>query len=90
MTVDELHRLFIAPELIVVELAAASLHALRRALVVGHPTIERPCAYDLAPIHHCARAVLRSARQLQVALDAYRAAAEDIIQSSRIDDDIPF
>ena len=40
MTPDELHRLLIAPEIIVVDLADAALLALERALLAEHPLLE--------------------------------------------------
>jgi hypothetical protein len=90
MTADQLHRLLIAPELIVVDIALAALRALRRAIIVEHPTIDaRRRSSDEPPIEARARAILRSTRQLQRDLNDYRALADHIIAAAR-DDDIPF
>ena len=42
MTPSELHRLLIAPEIIVVDLALAALRALDRALLAEHPRLHAP------------------------------------------------
>jgi hypothetical protein len=42
MTVDELRRLLIAPEIIVLDVALAALRALERALLLEHPLLEAP------------------------------------------------
>jgi hypothetical protein len=90
MTRDQLNRLLIAPELIVIDVALAALRALRRALLVEHPTIEgRRHSSDDPPIERRARSVLRSSRQLQRDLHDYHATADEIIAAAR-EDDIPF
>jgi len=89
MKAEELHRLLIAPELIVIEVALATLRAVRHALLVEHPTIEGRPSSDDHPIQTRARAVLRSARQLQRALNRYRTTANKIIAAAS-SHEIPF
>lgn len=79
MTVEELRRLLIAPEIIVVDIADAVLVALRSALLLEHPTLG-----DGPPIDHCevrrrAAVVLRSADRLRHALRAYRKAVDAVL-----------
>lgn len=88
MTAQQLHRLLIAPELIVIDVALTTLRALRRALLVEHPTLDARRASDERHIERCARKVLRSSRQLKRDLHEYRATANDIIAAAT--DDIPF
>ena len=89
MTVEELRRLLIAPEIIVVDLADAALAALRRAILLEHPTVtEFPTAQD-APVLVRAAAVLRSAARLRRHLQAYRRAVDRIIAKPD-PDDLPF
>jgi hypothetical protein len=46
MTVDQLRRLLIAPEIIVLDVTVASLVALERALLLEHPLLSAPPSSD--------------------------------------------
>jgi hypothetical protein len=72
MTPDERRTLLFAPEVIVVELADDALIALERALRVEHPLLDAPPPTEHPPIRRHARAVLRRARRLRDALQAYQ------------------
>lgn len=89
MTVDELRRLVVAPEIIVVDIADAALVALRRALLVEHPTLGAACADDDCNVRRRAAAVLRAAAGLRRALRLYRTAVECVIED-HARDDLPF
>jgi hypothetical protein len=89
MTVDEFHRLLIAPEIIVLDVADAALLALERALVLEHPLVESPASHDDPPVRRRARHVLRSAARLLRALRAYRAVVLTILREAEFVDD-PF
>lgn len=86
----DLQRLLIAPELIAIELVDAALLALCRALLVEHPTLDGPPSTEDPPIRRRAHRVLRRARRLSHALDAYRVTAEQIIDDALDDHDLPF
>jgi hypothetical protein len=76
-----LHRLLIAPEIIVVDLADHALRALALALLAEHPLIEdESAAHDDAPVQRRARALLRRARALRRALDDYRTQVERVLR----------
>ena len=49
MTVEELWRLLIALEIIVLDVVAAALLALERALVLEHPLVHDPASDDDHP-----------------------------------------
>lgn len=89
MTVEELRRLLIAPELIVVDIADAALVALRRALLVEHPTLGDAASVDDCQVRRRAAVVLHSAARLQRALRAYHAAV-DAALDDHPSDDLPF
>jgi hypothetical protein len=89
MTVDEFHRLLIAPELIVLDVTDAVLVALERALVLEHPLIESPASDHDPLVQRRARDVLRSAARLLRALRAYRAVVHNILREAVFVDD-PF
>jgi hypothetical protein len=89
MTPGELHRLLIAPEIIVVDLADAALVALERALLVEHPLLDAPPPTEHPPVRRHARAVLRHAEQLRHALRRYRNVVRDILREAE-DVDPPF
>ena len=81
MTPGQLHRLLIAPEIIVVDLADHALHALGLALLAEHPLInDDSAAHDDAPVQRRARALLRRARALRRALDDYRSQVERVLR----------
>jgi hypothetical protein len=89
MTVDEFHRLLIAPELIVLDVTDAVLLALQRALVLKHPLVECPASDDDPLVQRRARDALRSAARLLRALRAYRAVVHTILREAVFVDD-PF
>jgi hypothetical protein len=60
MTVDELRRLLIAPEIIVLDVALAAL----RALLLEHPLLKAPPSADDPLVWQRARSVLRRAARL--------------------------
>jgi hypothetical protein len=89
MTLGELDRLLIAPEVIVVDLVEAALCALERALLVEHPLLGAPPSADDPPIRRRARAVLVPVARLRRALRAYRRAVRDVIHDAQAND-LPF
>jgi|HubBroStandDraft_1064217.scaffolds.fasta_scaffold20813_4 hypothetical protein len=89
MTVDEFHRLLIAPEIIVLDVADAVLLALQRALVLEHPLVESPASHDDPLVRRRARHVLRSVARLLRALRAYRGAVLTVFRETQLVDD-PF
>lgn len=90
MTIDELHRLLAAPELLLVEVADATASALVRGLVAEHPILdERSERVDDTRVVRRARVVLRDARRLRRALVAYRRAVDDALCDPP-DDNLPF
>jgi hypothetical protein len=88
MTVDELRRLLVAPEIIVLDLALASLHALERALLLEHPLLEAPPSVDDPLVRQRARAVLRRASRLRRDIRVYRGVVETILRDDQRDDDL--
>jgi hypothetical protein len=80
MTVEELRRLLIAPEIIVVDLTDATLAALRRAILVEHPTLGEFPSDEQSGVPRRATLVLHAAARLQRALHAYRRAVEPILR----------
>jgi hypothetical protein len=89
MTPDERRTLLFAPEVIVVELADDALVALERALRVEHPLLDAPPPTEHPPIRRHARAVLRRARRLRDALQAYQDAVHDVLLEAQ-EKDLPF
>jgi hypothetical protein len=90
MTPRQLHRLLIAPEILVVDLADHALRALGLALLVEHPLIDDDsAAHDDAPVQRRARALLRRARALRHALDAYRRLVRHVLTEPD-EPDLPF
>jgi hypothetical protein len=89
MTPRHLHRLLIAPEMIVVDAVRAALFALERAMLLEHPTIDVDPAHDDTPVQRRARAVLHAAQQLRRALRRYRTVVHRILREAR-DNDLPF
>ncbi len=86
MTVDEFRRLLIAPEIIVLDVAHASLRALERALLLEHPLLHAPHAADDPLVRQRARSVLRRASRLRQALRAYRGVVDAILRQADLDD----
>jgi len=82
MTADELRRLIIAPEMVMVELLLAALDALRLALVAEHPLLDDDLAApDDPPVRSAARSALRHAVHLRRALRAYRKAVNAVLSA---------
>jgi hypothetical protein len=88
MTVDELRRLFVAPEIIVLDLALASLRALERALLLEHPLLEAPPSVDDPLVRQRARAVMRRASRLRRDIRIYRGVVETILRDDQRDNDL--
>jgi len=86
MTVDELRRLLIAPEIIVVDLTEAALAALRRALLLEHPTLGEFPSDEQSGVRRRAALVLHAAHRLRAALHAYRRALEPVLRQLPPDD----
>ena len=82
MTVDEFHRLLMAPELIVLDVAEAALVAVQRALVLEHPLIKNPACDDDPTVRRRAREVLRSSARLLRALRVYRGVILTVLQEA--------
>ena len=89
MTPRQFHRLLIAPELIVLDVADAALVALERALLVEHPLVDAPPPTEHPPVRQHARAVLRHADRLRDALRGYRRVVHDILREAE-QNDSPF
>jgi hypothetical protein len=89
MTPRHLHRLLIAPEIIVVDLAVAALVALERALLVEHPLLGDPPPTEHPPVRRAARDVLRLALHLRRALHGYRAVVRNVLDENE-EADLPF
>jgi hypothetical protein len=89
MTPRQLHRLLIAPEMIVVDAVRAALFALERAMLVEHPSIDIDPAHDDTPVQRRARAVVHAAHQLRRALRRYRTVVQAIMREARAND-LPF
>jgi hypothetical protein len=81
MTPGQLHRLLIAPEIIVVDLVDHALRALGLALLAEHPLIDdESAAHDDAHIQRRARALLRRTRALRRALGDYRTQVQRVLR----------
>ena len=89
MTLHQLRRLLMAPEIIVVDLADAALSALRRAILVEHPTVTELPDADHSDILRRAAVVLQHAARLRRALRAYRRAVHRVLEA-KPRDDLPF
>ena len=87
MTPSELHRLLIAPEIIVVDLALAALRALDRALLVEHPLLLAPHDPADSLVKRRARLVRRHATRLRRALRDYRHVVDDVLANAELPDD---
>jgi hypothetical protein len=88
MTVDELRRLLVAPEIIVLDLALASLRALERALLLEHPLLDAPPSADDPAVRRRARAVLRHAARLRRDIRVDRGVVETILRDDQSDNDL--
>ena len=89
MTPRQLHRLLIAPEIIVVDLADAALRALDRALHVEHPLLDADPSPDDPHPRRCARSLLRDASRLRRSLHRYRCLVLRILRDD-LAPDMPF
>lgn len=89
MTPRQLHRLLIAPEMIVVDAVRAALFALERAMLVEHPLIDLEPAHDDTPVHRRARAVVHAIHELRRALRRYRTVVQRVTREARAND-LPF
>jgi hypothetical protein len=87
MTIDELRRLLIAPEIIVLDVAVSALRALERALVLEHPLLEAPPSADDPLVRQRARDILRRTARLRRALRVYRGVVETILREADRHDD---
>jgi hypothetical protein len=77
MNTEELRRLLVAPEIVMVDLVLAALDALRLALVVEHPLLDDDLAApDDPPVRSAARKALCHAAHLRRALRRYRKAVD--------------
>jgi hypothetical protein len=91
MTTNELHRLLLAPELVVVDLVDHALRALGLALLAEHPLIDdHHAAHDDPPVQRRARALLRRANDLRRALRAYRFHVRRVLHDDDDDRELPF
>jgi hypothetical protein len=88
MTVDQLRRLLIAPEIIVLDVTVASLVALERALLLEHPLLHAPTSADDPLVRTRARTVLRRASRLRRALRVYRGVVDAITSEADVDDEL--
>jgi hypothetical protein len=89
MTPRQFHRLLVAPEIIVIDLAVAALIALERALRLEHPLVDAPPPTDQPPIRRRARAILRRAQQLRLYLRRYHRLVQAILREAE-QNDLPF
>jgi hypothetical protein len=90
MTADELRRLLVAPEMVMVDLLLAALDALRLALVAEHPLLDDDlAALDDYPVRSAARKALRHADHLRRALRRYRKAVNTVLSATDLPAD-PF
>jgi hypothetical protein len=73
MTSEQLRQLLVAPEIVVVDLVAHALAALRLALIAEHPLLDDDlAAADDPPVQRRARVLLEHAARLRRDLNAYR------------------
>jgi hypothetical protein len=90
MTAEQLRRLLVAPEIVVVDLVAHALTALRLALLAEHPLLaDDLAARDDPPVQRRARALLHHAARLRRAIDAYRREVRHVLRELPRDD-MPF
>ena len=82
MTVDQLRRLLIAPEIIVLDVTVATLVALERALLLEHPLLHAPSADDDPLVRQRARSIIRLAHRLRRAVRTYRGVVDAIIREA--------
>jgi len=89
MTAHQLHRLLIAPEIIVVDVAIAALRALDHALYVEHPLLDADPSPDDPHARRCARSILRDASRLRRSLRRYRGLVQAILREDQ-HNELPF
>jgi hypothetical protein len=85
----QFRRLLAAPEIVVVDLLDSALSALRLALLAEHPLLDDPLTENDPPVQRRARAALRAARQLRLALRNYRRAVDHVLNEPD-DPHLPF
>jgi hypothetical protein len=81
-------RLFVAPEILAVDITDATLVSLLHALHAEHPDLDGPLA-DLTPLRRRARALFGPVRRLRRALAGYRRAVDHLVEDLHRDD-LPF
>jgi hypothetical protein len=86
VTVDELRRLLIAPEIIVLDVTGAALVALERALLLEHPLLHAPSHDDDPLVRQRARSVVHLAHKLRRAVRSYRGVVDAILREANHDD----
>ena len=87
MSPRRLHRLLLAPETLVLDLAEAALLALERAIRLEHPRLDSDPVED-PEVRMRARALLRPAARLRRSLRSYRRALDRRLR--HLHDDLPF
>jgi hypothetical protein len=87
MSPRQLHRLLVAPDTLVLDLADAALLALERAIRLEHPRLDVD-PHDDAEVRRRARALLGPAGRLRRSLRSYRRAVERHIRA--VQNDWPF
>jgi hypothetical protein len=90
MTGNDLARLAVAPELIIVRVIEHDLDALLLALLVQHPALTDPCEPATTSTLRRARRVADAARRLRAMLAAYQHAVVDAVTPAVSPDDLPF
>lgn len=81
MSPRQLHRLLVAPDTLVLDLADAALLALERAIRLEHPRLDVD-PHDDPEVRKRARALLGPAARLRRSLRSYRRALERHIHAS--------
>ena len=90
MTAEQLRRLLVAPEIVVVDLVGHALGPMHPALLAEHPLLDDDLAADDdPPVQRRARAVLHHAARLRRALDDYRREVRHLLRELPRDD-MPF
>jgi hypothetical protein len=88
MTLRQLDRLLIAPEIIVVDLVDAALIALECALRVEHPLIDAPPPTEHPPIRRHGRLVIRHAQRLRAACAPTGPSSRPILREAEAEDSL--
>jgi hypothetical protein len=88
MTSSDRGRLLAARELLVLDLADATLVTLLTSLELEHPTLVEPSLSRAPPTLRRARSLVRGAQRLRDDIERYRHAVDAAL--SEPDDDLPF